>query len=671
MIQDRFGVHERVSTDKQLDGISLETQREMAMELVDSLGGFIYDYYTEEGLSAKKKRLNQRPSMLRLISDIEDGNVNHVIAYRRDRLWRNTEESLEFMRILIENNCKITLTARDENQIDLNEYRKNGGGKLLELILAQINEGESEATSVRVSDNMISKAKRGEFTGGITPYGYRSEKSHLIPIESEISIIEEIEDLYLKGYGAYSIARWLNNLEVRVLGIRGSAHKKLKQHKRSKETWTKESIEGILFNHVYCGYMKYRSFKNNKYDLTMEDIVVKSEFVTPLRSEEKQKKIDRLRRKKNEAKKPARHYATTFLLTGLLTCGECGSKFISRTTQKKGGDKYAYYSCKNNKNTDETRCTNKVFKKEVIESFVLNESKRYMNEFINSDTYELVQKELNKKHDDIDVQLNQINDDVRHLNKKQERIMDMLTDLDMDDVTYPIMKKNFQEKIKEIVLEITKLESTKDSLLIEKDEDGDKKVDIEFIEKTAKQFANIIEKAPLNLQKQLLEELFSIITIDSLGQVSLRLSVDLIPKDVERVVDFITIGGVGDTTTRITIDSKISEESLNINLFETYQEIIYQVSKELFPFIIHKNGGQKGLYKRMTKSKAIVESSYYHYKNGQRTPTYEVLIRILKEFNSTIQEFIDWINPPEKSFYSHMMKEALNQKAEFANKNVG
>lgn len=274
MFENRFGIHERVSTEKQLDGISLDTQREMALELVDKMGGIVVDYYTEEGLSAKKKRLDQRPKMQQLIEDIESGKVNHVIAYRRDRLWRNTEESLGFMRVLIENNCKITLTARDENQIDLSEYRKNGGGKLLELIMAQINEGESEATSVRVSDNMISKAKAGQFTGGIVPYGYKSEKSRLIPIESEIPVIKEIADLYLKGYGAYSIARWLNNIEVKGLGKRGIPHVKLKQHKRSKETWTKESIESVLFNHVYIGTMRYHSFKNNKYDSHMDDIIV-------------------------------------------------------------------------------------------------------------------------------------------------------------------------------------------------------------------------------------------------------------------------------------------------------------------------------------------------------------------------------------------------------------
>lgn len=659
-----FGILERVSSDKQIDGESLESQRELAHEVVKKYDGEIYEYYTEEGVSASKKRIHQRPKMQKLIQDIKDGKVNHVIAYKRDRIMRNTIESLQFLQILAENDCKITLTARGESQINIDEYAMSGGSKMLEVLLAQLAEMEAATTSVRVSDNMIYKAKKGEFTGGIAPYGYRSENSKLIPIESEIEVIEEIADLYLQGYGTYSIARWLNGENVKGLGKRHIRHPKLKQHSRSKDTWTKDSIEGVLFNKTYCGYLTYTSIKNNKFGKTMDDIVVKSEFVTPIRTEEKQKAIDRLRKNKRDNKREPRRYSTPFLLTGILTCAECGGKYITKTSQRKDGTRYSYYFCKNRVNVDSTRCYSRSYKKETLETFVLRESKKYMDKIINSNTYEIIKKQIDEQVNESASMIKELEEQLSKLSKKEDNIMDMIFDLNMDDATYPIMKKNLQSKLSELLLEKTNIEKSIEELVESQENKESKNIDIEFIINTAKNFSKVIETAPVNLQKQFLEELFTKVEIDKEGNVNLELSIPD-TDDLERIVDFISLGGVGDTTTLKDIKNENDKKSFNINVLNEYKSIIKDVEDNLFEFMIYKNGGKKLLYKRFVQGYIIPESEYFNFKNKKRTPLFSTLERILSELNSTIVEFIDYINPKEKSFYQTMLREALDYKIQF------
>src|SRR5690606_15534255 len=91
---------------------------------------------------------------------------DNLIVYKRDRLARQAEDSIVIRRMLHEAGCNILFTARGEYQMMLDDPNS----KLLENMIATMDELESAKISVRVTDVLEDKASRGEFTGGGVPY---------------------------------------------------------------------------------------------------------------------------------------------------------------------------------------------------------------------------------------------------------------------------------------------------------------------------------------------------------------------------------------------------------------------------------------------------------------------------------------------------------------------
>src|SRR5699024_8993929 len=239
---------------------------------------------------ASKTALKDRAKLMECLNDVENGLINNLIAYRRDRLARRTEDSLAIRKILKDNNCKMMFTATGEQEMDL----EDSYSKLMENVRSSLDEIESAQTAVRVSDTMFDKAKRGEFSGGNTPYGYENNNGYLVPIESQIPIIKEIVDMYLEGYGKYSIVKWLEGENVRNKGKRYTRATRIKQHKRSSTKWTDDIVDTILFNPTYSGLMQYTKRLND----INEVVVVESPYITPIRDKETQSKINNEREKR-------------------------------------------------------------------------------------------------------------------------------------------------------------------------------------------------------------------------------------------------------------------------------------------------------------------------------------------------------------------------------------
>lgn len=82
----------RVSTEKQIDGASRETQEKAIRQYAQNNGYEIADedWYWEEGVSAKTAN---RPKLKQLLNDVSSGRkqAGAVIVYNMSRLTRNME----------------------------------------------------------------------------------------------------------------------------------------------------------------------------------------------------------------------------------------------------------------------------------------------------------------------------------------------------------------------------------------------------------------------------------------------------------------------------------------------------------------------------------------------------------------------------------------------------
>ena len=660
-----FGVYIRVSTDMQADfGDSIEMQKNLAKNLIENNNGVLYKFYIEDGVSASKTALKDRAKLMECLNDVENGLINNLIAYRRDRLARRTEDSLAIRKILKDNNCKMMFTATGEQEMDLEDPYS----KLMENVRSSLDEIESAQTAVRVSDTMFDKAKRGEFSGGNTPYGYENNNGYLVPIESQIPIIKEIVDMYLEGYGKYSIVKWLEGENVRNKGKRYTRATRIKQHKRSSTKWTDDIVDTILFNPTYSGLMQYTKRLND----INEVVVVESPYITPIRDKETQSKINNEREKRAKKINPPRRYSTSFLLTGIITCSECGREYASRTVTKTNGKRYSYYICKGRHSHNSVICKSKAFKKEILEQFVLEESKRYVRQFVDSNLYVKVKDEINKKDKDLSKKLEEVS---INLNKKQndfQSLSRLLLDLDTEDDMYEMMKDMYQSQQKEILTQLNSLKESKikieDELKIQEAED----INLDDIIEKLKDFNDIVEFAPFHLQKQLLENLFSKIEVDKKGNVTFFLAFEVDKKS--STIGFMSIGdtrvaedknsvmfngGVGDTTTLNNITFMLNEKTHSSNFFKWLFTLVDYISESFYPFVISKND-------KMTSPRYFAQetglSRFMHkeYRLYKRLPSYNNCERILKAANSNIEEFLNFIKNKITILNQEILEQILN-----------
>lgn len=644
--QKIYGVYIRVSTEKQADdGDSIEMQENLAKEIIKEDGGVLYKIYSEPAVSATKTKLKDRKRLLECLSDAENGLFTHLIVYRRDRLARRTEDSLAIRSILEEAGCSLIFSARGEQQMVLNDPY----GKLMENIHSSLAEIESAQTAIRVSDTLKDKARRGEFTGGNLPYGYETINKHLVPIESEKGIIKEVEDMYLNGFGIYSIIKWLEGEEVKGVGKRMTPATRKKQYKRSSSRWTKEVITSILFNPTYSGYMTY-SYEGDKKKNKNSDTVIniKSDRITPMRSEETQNRINNIRNKKKSVLQAPRKYNTSFLLTGLLICKECGQEYRSRTSTRKDGSSYSYYICKGRDGRTVQTCTqSKNYKKEIIEQFVIEEAKKHIHQFLESDTYEILKGGLTETDNSLEKSLREVELQLKRTEKDFASLRRLLLDLDTEDDMYEMLRDTYQADQKTTLMKMNDLKKMKTELQEKLEFEIEKDYDMSEVIESLREFSEVIDFAPIHLQKQLIDKMFTSIEIGKDKQVTFNLALDLSTKpDKTTEVSFMSLGGVGDTTPTKSINVKFAEESFDSNVSEWVSHIISTIKSTFYDFLVLKNPKLSDV-NYFVEQCELSEFAHKSYKSKRVFPTIVTMNKLLKVANSNIEEYAKHITNEE------------------------
>lgn len=520
-----IGVLIRVSTDMQVeDGDSLEMQMNLANNHAKQIKGSIYKPYIEEGVSARKVRIENRNAIQELMQDIRDGKVNYVIAYKRDRIFRNTMEYIGFLQFLADHNVDIYLSASGEQQVDLEAFKFAGASKMMEVVMSMVAEMESATTATRVSDTMLMKARKGEFTGGSAPIGYTfgegRYKLELLPNAREV--IALVEELYLEGIGMLSIAKYLNGGKIKGKEqLKERVPKPIRIGESTVEEWNHTNIKTILFNPVYTGHFSYESKMNPELDRVVE----KSELIEVCRTEEMQKKINAVYDKRKFGVKERITLNTQFLLSGLLNCSECGERMTVVTSQPKGGKKqFSYYTCRNKRSSKKDNCPhNTLYKKEVLENVVVDIAKGKIKEFIEQGIMESIESKLETDKFTYISEANKVKRDIEKLQLKLDNITDLVSELD-EDFDLQIVYLNKQKKLLYELNQMKELYSTLESKSIqEQDEEFNIR---EFIESATK-FEHVIDSAPIGIKKQMLNNLFSKIYINKNGNIHMVIKVGL------------------------------------------------------------------------------------------------------------------------------------------------
>ncbi|MEG6534408.1 recombinase family protein [Caldibacillus thermoamylovorans] len=148
----------RVSTAKEEQKSSLDTQKKIFTRMCEENNWEIYDIYeeVESGTRTNRKGLNQ------LINDAKEGKFNLILAKELSRLARNVPLAYQLREIL--NKYKVHLKTLDGAIDTLNGDLDKFG------LYAWIYEQESQKISNRLKQTFRARAKEGEFNGSEPPY---------------------------------------------------------------------------------------------------------------------------------------------------------------------------------------------------------------------------------------------------------------------------------------------------------------------------------------------------------------------------------------------------------------------------------------------------------------------------------------------------------------------
>lgn len=472
------GIYGRSSLGKGKQGDTVEHQVDMIKEFAKRTNiKAIFDdkfIYEDDGESGFKTTLLQRPSMRRLLNDIDKGLVQIVFFKGVSRFARDSGECITTVKRLI--NKGIRVISLEENYDSLRD------DPTLFQIFAVLAENESRKTSIRVSLGNKQKARNGLWSGTTTPLGYSKVKDlpdeelqklltnqgkhgHSLYPNEHAQTIQKIFNMYTKeNLGRKKITSYLNDNGYKT--DRG----KLFQEKHIIDILQNEAYIG---NIVY-GKTRYNYVEDEEKQKKIQQVVhldekdwVRKENAHPAIIEKElfeqaQKKIKENTqlfahpRKFNAAKHP---------LTGLLKCGLCNAPMIcqKRTNKRKDGTKieYRYYVCSTYHKQGRNVCPQANVNADYLEEDVLEVVEKEFKQLIDySNTNGVKKKEGRRKEYQTEIQ--QIESALKKKMNASKTLLETRQYYDIE--TFVELNAELQEDIKKLREQKGKLEDVINNL---------------------------------------------------------------------------------------------------------------------------------------------------------------------------------------------------------------
>lgn len=323
----RVAAYARVSTDKEDQMHSLESQKSYFTQCINAKQDMqLTKIYYDEGISGTQIR--NRVGFQQMIKDALQGRFNLILTKEVSRFARNTVDTLAYTRKLKEAGVGVIFTI---DHIDTRDQ----DGELRLTIMASLAQEESRKTSERVKWGQKRRMEQGVVFGR-DMLGYTVKNGILSIQEEEALTVKSIFHKYTnEGKGAFTIAREL--FEEGILTKR-------------MEEWSGTVILRILRNEKYVGDLcqkktftpDYLTHKK-KYNRGQEEkIYIKNHHQGIIDRELWNRTQEELSRRSSLYRSKERH-SNHYWCSGKIRCGECGSRFISRTRKLQSGTYRAWW----------------------------------------------------------------------------------------------------------------------------------------------------------------------------------------------------------------------------------------------------------------------------------------------------------------------------------------
>ena len=345
---------------------SITNQRLLTMSYIDKHKDLKFvKEYLDDGYTGMNFN---RPGLKQMMDDIDDGIIDCIVVKDLSRFGRERIEAGTYLlKTFKEKNVRFIAINDSYDSLTAT----NSETHVILPIKALTNDNYSRDISVKVRSSKAIKREKGDFVGGIAPYGYKKDpdnKNQLIVDEEAAEVVKRIFDKKINGKSANAIAKDLTEEGILTPSeYRRSKGEKAGGFKRTNPgKWSTRGVIRILRNEAYVGTLIQGKYRKISYKLkkcvvkpeeewsvhanAMEPIISKIDFKTV------QMLLDR-----DTMRGPGTD--TAYLYSGMLFCGDCGCPMFRREYEGKDGKKVFYFCSRYEKGNG---CSNhKIYENEL------------------------------------------------------------------------------------------------------------------------------------------------------------------------------------------------------------------------------------------------------------------------------------------------------------------
>ena len=352
----RVALYVRVSTTRQAEGeLSIPDQIKQGQACCIARGLSLVETFVEPGASATDDR---RPEFQKMIDAATSAGrpFDVILVHSMSRFFREQFLSEFYIRRLRKSGVELLSITQ--------EFTDNPTGNLIRQILGSFDEYQSRENAKHTLRAMQENARQGFWNGSQAPYGYRAVaaerrgtkiKKVLAVEEAEAAIVRQIFDLALGIAGMpLGVKSIVNHLNAKGDRLRG-------------KPFQISNVHRILTAKTYTGVHQFnrRTAKTGQLKAADDWIAVN---VPPILTTEIFEQVQSSLSARSPKRVPPRLVGNPTLLTGIATCGTCGSGMTLRTGK---GGRYRYYTCAGSAQKGKTVCPGRSISMPTLDNAVL------------------------------------------------------------------------------------------------------------------------------------------------------------------------------------------------------------------------------------------------------------------------------------------------------------
>lgn len=295
----------RISQDSTGTALGVARQEKDCRQWAERQGWTVADVLIDNDRSAYSGR--RRPEYQRLLEGIEAGTYDSLVTWHPDRLHRSPVELEAFIELVERHHLTVAMVTAGDYDLGTPD------GRLSARIVGAVARKESEDKSRRIRRKHLELAETGKVSGGgRRPFGYERDRVTIRP--DEAAVVRDAIGRVIAGESLRSI----------TLGWQGRGIETV-----TGAAWSPTTVRRLLSSGRIAGMRAHHG-----------KIVGPAEWPAIVDADDAARARAILTARSGSGERSARSY----LLTGFLICGKCGTRLSSAPVKRKG-HAYTRYAC--------------------------------------------------------------------------------------------------------------------------------------------------------------------------------------------------------------------------------------------------------------------------------------------------------------------------------------